>query len=46
MKYDFFGQEWHGVCGACKEELYAPSKGAWLVQFNMHTHSSNCLGGW
>ena len=46
MKFDFFGQEWFGSCGACKKELFAPTKGAYLVQFAMHTHSKECLGGW
>ncbi len=46
MTYDFFGQEWFGKCGACKMEMYAPTKGAYLVQYQMHTHSDKCLGGW
>jgi hypothetical protein len=46
MTYDFFGQEWFGKCGACRTELYAPTKGAYLVQYSMHTHSNNCLGGY
>lgn len=46
MTYDFSGQEWHGKCGACKKKLFAPTKGAWLVQFSLHTHSNKCLGGW
>jgi hypothetical protein len=46
MTYDFFGQEWFGKCGACNLELFAPSKGAYLVQLSYHTHSDNCLGGY
>ena len=46
MTYDFFGEEWSGRCGACGLDLYAPTKGAWLVQFSMHTHSKDCLGGY
>ena len=46
MTYDFFAGEWSGKCGACKTELFAPSKGAYLVQFALHTHSDKCLGGW
>lgn len=46
MKYDFFGEEWSGVCRACGTELYAPTKYDYLVQFDIHTHSVNCLGGW
>ena len=46
MKFDFFAEEWSGKCGACSIELFAPSKGAYLVQYSLHTHSSKCLGGW
>ena len=46
MKYDFFGEEWFGKCGACKTELYAPTKDIYLSQFSRHTHSNDCLGGW
>lgn len=46
MNYDFFADEWLGHCGACKKELFAPSKGEYLVQFALHTHSKECLGGW
>lgn len=46
MKYDFFGEEWSGVCGACGTELYAPTKGTYLVNFSHHTHSDDCLGGY
>lgn len=45
-KYDFFGEEWFGNCGACFKELYAPTKGAYNVQRQLHTHSEECLGGW
>ena len=46
MTYDFFAGEWSGKCGACKQEMYAPTKGEYLVAFALHTHSKNCLGGW
>jgi hypothetical protein len=46
MKYDFFGQEWFGSCGACGTELFAPNKYEYLVSRDIHTHSDDCLGGW
>jgi hypothetical protein len=46
MTYDFFADEWYGKCGACKTELYAPNKYAYWKQWEMHTHSQECLGGW
>lgn len=46
MKYDFFGEEWLGNCGACGTDLYAPTKGEYLLQYSKHTQSKNCLGGW
>ena len=46
MTYDFMAGEWYGKCGACKTELYAPTKGAYLVNYSKHTHSDNCLGGY
>jgi hypothetical protein len=46
MKYDFFGEEWHGKCKACNTEMYAPTKSEYLMSFSIHTHSDNCLGGW
>ena len=46
MSYDFFGDEWSGNCGACGIDLYAPTKGEYLIQYSKHTHSNNCLGGW
>jgi hypothetical protein len=46
MTYDFFADEWAGKCGACKTELYAPTKGEYLVAFALHTHSKSCLGGY
>lgn len=46
MKYNLLEGEWYGVCGACKTEIYAPTKGAWRVSFSIHTHSDNCLGGY
>jgi hypothetical protein len=46
MTYDFFEQEWRGICGACKTELHASSKKLYLILRNMHTHSKACLGGW
>jgi hypothetical protein len=44
--YDFFAEEWSGNCGACYKDFYAPTKGAYTVQRQMHTHSDECLGGW
>ncbi len=46
MTYDFFGDEWSGNCGACALDLYAPTKGEYLMQYSRHTHSKNCLGGY
>jgi len=46
MSYDFFAEEWSGNCGACKKDLFAPTKGEYLLQYTMHTHSKDCLGGW
>lgn len=46
MTYDFFGQEWAGKCKACGCEMYAPTKGAYLLAFSIHTRSKDCLGGW
>jgi GH18 family chitinase len=46
MTYDFFGEEWNGNCGACQKEFYAPTKSEYLISFNIHTHSDDCLGGW
>lgn len=46
MKYDFFGEEWSGKCRACNTELFAPTKYDYLVAFNIHTHSDQCLGGY
>lgn len=46
MTYDFFAQEWSGMCKACNTELYAPTKSAYVVQQSIHTHSKSCLGGW
>jgi hypothetical protein len=46
MTYDFFAEEWSGSCGACGTELFAPTKGEYLMSFSIHTHSDKCLGGW
>lgn len=46
MKYDFFTEEWSGKCGACKTELFSPTKSEYLINFSYHTHSEECLGGW
>jgi hypothetical protein len=46
MKYDFFGEEWHGKCKACGTDMYAPTKSEYLMSFSIHTHSNDCLGGW
>ena len=46
MTYDFFAKEWFGGCGACGTELFAPTKGEYLMSKSIHTHSTDCLGGW
>jgi len=46
MTYDFMAEEWYGKCGACGTELYAPTKGAYILQYSIHTHSDDCIGGW
>jgi len=46
MTYDFFGDEWSGNCGACQKELYAPTKGEYILQYSKHTKSKDCLGGY
>jgi hypothetical protein len=46
MSYDFFAEEWSGNCGACQKDLFAPTKGEYLLQYTMHTHSKDCLGGY
>ena len=46
MKYDFFGEEWHGKCKACGTNMYAPTKSEYLMSFSIHTHSDDCLGGY
>ena len=46
MTYDFMAQEWYGACGACGTEIFAPTKGEYIVSYSKHTHSKNCLGGW
>jgi len=46
FQYDFFAQEWSHECGACGEELYAPTKKHLEGNFWIHTHSNNCIGGW
>jgi hypothetical protein len=46
MTYDFFGEEWHGNCGACFKDFYAPTKSEYLMQLQKHTRSINCLGGY
>lgn len=46
MEYDWYAGEWSGNCGACGLDLYAPTKSIYLMQYNRHTHSKDCLGGW
>lgn len=46
FQYDFFAEEWYYECGACGEELYAPTKKHLEGNFWIHTHSNNCIGGW
>jgi hypothetical protein len=45
MRYDFFGGEWSGFCGACGEELYAPNKKEYIKNRLYHTRNE-CLGGY
>jgi hypothetical protein len=46
MKYDFFEQEWYGVCGACNTELVYDTKKQYIKQRKIHIKSKDCLGGW
>jgi hypothetical protein len=46
FQFDFFAEEWSHTCGACGEELYAPTRKHLEGNFWIHTHSNNCLGGW
>lgn len=46
MNYSYFAEEWYGNCGACGTELFAPTKLEYLYQYDLHTHSDKCLGGW
>lgn len=46
MSYNFFEGEWAGNCGACLKDLYAPTKGEYLLNYIIHTHSDDCLGGY
>jgi hypothetical protein len=46
FQYDFFAEEWSYECGACGQELYAPTKKHMEGNFWIHTHSSDCIGGW
>lgn len=46
MTYDFYAGEWSGQCGACGVELFAPTKGEYIVNRTKHTHSNDCLGGY
>jgi len=46
MSYNFFEGEWAGNCGACLKDLYAPTKGEYLLNYTIHTHSDDCLGGY
>jgi hypothetical protein len=46
MKYDFFEQEWYGICAACNTELVSDTRKQYLKQKKIHIKSVNCLGGW
>ena len=46
MTYDIQAGEWYGNCGACKVELFAPTKIMYALQYRRHTKSKNCLGGY
>lgn len=44
--YDMFADEWHHTCGACDTDLYAPTKLDLIHGFQVHTKSTDCLGGY
>jgi hypothetical protein len=46
MRYDSMAKEWHGNCGACYKEMYAPTKYEYIYQYRKHTKSIFCLGGY
>lgn len=46
MRYDFFGKEWLGICGACRKELFAPTRKQYVKSRLIHTRSVECLGGY
>ena len=46
MTYDYMAGEWFGKCGACKMELFAPTKSEYIMNRITHTHSNDCLGGY
>jgi hypothetical protein len=46
MTHDIEADEWYGNCGACKMELFAPTKTMYALQYRRHTKSKDCLGGY
>lgn len=46
MSYDWYSEEWSGNCGACGLDLFAPTKGEYLLSYTIHAHSNDCLGGY
>lgn len=46
MKYDFFEQEWYGICTTCTTELISDTRKQYLKQRKLHIKSVQCIGGW
>lgn len=46
FKFDFEADEWYHICGACGTEICTPTLKDLRHNFNVHTHSKDCLGGW
>lgn len=46
FNYDPNAEEWSHQCGACGTELYAPTRLDLLHNFQQHTKSDDCLGGY
>ena len=45
MHYDFFGQEWQGICASCRKELFAPTRADFIANRLYHTRNE-CGGGY
>ena len=46
MFFDEFADEWYYTCGACRKQLFAPTRQDLFHTFTVHTRSNDCLGGW